>query len=35
MKLIMNIHRGGGRSGVGDTTAGIRVDELVRGAGLG
>ncbi len=33
MKLIMNVHRAGGRSGPGDTSAGIRVDEIsIRGA---
>jgi Peptidase family M1 domain len=29
MKLIVNVHRSGGRSGVADTSAGIKVDEIV------
>lgn len=29
MKLIMNVHRSGGRRGSGDTSAGIRVDEIM------
>src|ERR1700749_1554300 len=29
MKLIVNVHRGGGRGGVADTSAGIKVDELL------
>ena len=33
MKLIMNVHRAGGRGGAGDTSAGIRVDQIsIRGA---
>src|ERR1700744_5144644 len=32
MKLIVNVHRGGGRGGVADTSAGIKVDEIrIRG----
>ena len=32
MKLIQNVHRAGGRGGVADTSAGIRVDQiLIRG----
>ncbi|HTJ11025.1 MAG TPA: M1 family metallopeptidase [Dinghuibacter sp.] len=32
MKLIVNVHRGGGRGGAGDTSAGIKVDDLkIRG----
>jgi hypothetical protein len=32
MKLIVNVHRSGGRSGVADTSAGIKVDEIkIRG----
>ena len=32
MKLIQNVHRGGGRNGRQDTTAGIRVDQItIRG----
>ncbi len=35
MKLIQNVRRGAGRSGSGDTSAGIRVDEImIRGAKL-
>lgn len=29
MKLIVNVHRGGGRRGGGDTSAGIKVDEIM------
>jgi hypothetical protein len=29
MKLIVNVHRSGGRSGVADTSAGIKVDEIM------
>jgi hypothetical protein len=29
MKLIMNVHRNGGRGGPADTSAGIKVDEIV------
>jgi hypothetical protein len=29
MKLIVNVHRNGGRSGVADTSAGIKVDEIM------
>ena len=29
MKLIVNVHRGGGRGGVADTSAGIKIDELL------
>src|ERR1700733_11716671 len=29
MKLIVNVHRGGGRGGVADTSAGIKVDEVL------
>lgn len=33
MKLIVNVHRAGGRGGVADTSAGIKVDEIkIRGA---
>jgi hypothetical protein len=33
MKLIVNVHRGGGRGGVPDTSAGIKVDAIkIRGA---
>jgi hypothetical protein len=28
MKLIMNVHRAGGRGGAGDTSTGIRVDDI-------
>jgi Peptidase family M1 domain len=29
MKLIVNVHRGGGRGGQADTSAGIKIDELL------
>jgi hypothetical protein len=29
MKLIVNVHRGGGRGGPADTSAGIKIDELL------
>src|ERR1700731_514815 len=29
MKLIVNVHRSGGRSGIADTSAGIKVDEIM------
>jgi hypothetical protein len=33
MKLIVNVHRGGGRGGVPDTSAGIKIDAIkIRGA---
>src|SRR6202012_1663502 len=29
MKLIVNVHRGGGRRGVADTSAGVKIDEIM------